>query len=55
MYVKHINANDLTERMTLTVKVVGLVELKIRVAIGLFFIRLAAKIIGTGIKVDVEK
>lgn len=55
MYVRHINANELTERVTLTVKVVGLAELKIRMAIGLFFIRLAAKIIGTNIKIDVEK
>lgn len=52
--VKHINVNELTGRMTLIVKLTGVKVFKFRLSVACWLIAIAAKIAGTGIKIDTE-
>ena len=54
MKATDININKLTDRMTLNVKIAGVRELKSRVTIGSFFIKLGAKIMGVGVKIETD-
>lgn len=51
MKLEPINVNTVTKKMTLTVNLAGLKVFKAKLAIGLFFIKLAALIIGCGIEI----
>ena len=49
-----IKAGDLMSEMTLTVKIVKTKQLAVRIAIGSFFLRVAALIMGCGIQIDTK-
>ena len=46
--------SDLTKRMTMIVRVKGLLSWRLRWRLGIFLIRLAAFVIGCGLRVDID-
>ena len=52
MKVKPFKATELVNDITLVVTITGMAEHKIRVAIGAWFIRIGARIIGCGVNIE---
>ena len=52
MMCPSVDVNDLTNRMTMTVKVTGITKLHVKLWFAKCLIKLAASIIGCGIKIE---
>lgn len=52
MKLESIDVNDIANSITIKVVLVGVRVFKLRLMLGVFFIRLGARIIGCGIQID---